>query len=376
MPNRNATGFKATAVYLPQVAAQGTPNPGVTLPQTSMPSRSAKALEAPAVYRPQAGIQAKPSPGAAIPQTLVPSRNAPGLKAPAVYRPQAGIQAKPSSASQSAVSSGSMLLPLIQRQPFARSLFNTVVQQSPGQGAQDLVQHKLIRICKYLDAVNLLEPDPFRDEWYKAVRLNGLCGGWVEVHKRKPFWIEELWEAVTSWTPTRGASKQQKLDNLNIHLSNTIPWCNQGEGAILCRDLLATAWQHMDVLEPAAGYGPLPGSVPATTGQSTLTLLATTTSQIQFVNAGNSAVLSLQALMATEKLDQCIAHIETDYHHMSVRVESSQPPMSAVVLETENLGVKRCSSWQEVAHSLENGLYLDDASHDDTSIEIKLFALP
>jgi hypothetical protein len=240
--------------------------------------------------------------------------------------------------------------------------------------SQDFIQKKLIKVCEWVRQQREGEGDPDKatDAWYKSVKLNGLCGGWVEIHKRDPVWIEDLWRAIASWTPPDG-DPGDLLEHLNDHMSSEIAWCKSGRGAQELVLLLKTAYQIMDKLEPNANYGPVPDSV-QTTGQLGEAPRGGSSSNITVSkdHAGREVVEQIQRMIG-EKNTRCIVHIETDAHHMSVRIERTARGLVLTVVETEKTGIVSCSSWDEVMRVLQGGIYLDKNRNEDQQVSIKIF---
>ncbi|WP_437967055.1 hypothetical protein WMF04_47175 [Sorangium sp. So ce260] len=243
--------------------------------------------------------------------------------------------------------------------------------------SQDFVQEKLINICEWArqqrEGANAA--DEATTAWYESVKLNGLCGGWVEIHKRDPVWIEDLWRALASWTPPPGAAPGDILEHLNEHMASKIAWCKSGRGVQELVLLLKTAYQLMDKLEPNAEYGPVPDSV-QTTGQLGEAPQGGSSREITVSKeyAGREVVEQIQRMIG-EKNTHGIVHIETDAHHMSVRIERTARSLVLMVVETEKTGIVSCSSWDDVMRVLQGGIYLDRNRNEDQQVSIKIFRL-
>lgn len=77
--------------------------------------------------------------------------------------------------------------------------------------------------------------------------------------------------------------------------------------------------------------------------------------------------------MIGEKNIHCIAHVETDRHHMSVRIERTKSTLVLKVVETEKTGIVSCSSWEQVMRVLQGGIYLDADETDDQQVSVQIF---
>ncbi|MFJ8042825.1 toxin glutamine deamidase domain-containing protein [Kitasatospora sp. NPDC096147] len=80
---------------------------------------------------------------------------------------------------------------------------------------QDVTQAKMVYAAKLLvhfQGQEGVDYDPFDPEndvpfddpvksYYSHVMLNGLCGGWVEVQRRRPETVAAVWEAMSRWDP-------------------------------------------------------------------------------------------------------------------------------------------------------------------------------
>ena len=256
---------------------------------------------------------------------------------------------------------------------------------TPNEGSQDYIQKKLIEIYELMhkqsaDSLNLSK-DNNKDyvnektlEWYKMIGINGLCGGWVEIHKRKPEWIEDLWVAVKSWQPSHGESSAQTLQSLEDHLKGRLKWYESGQGAKEVETLLRNAVAFMAQLEPDEDYQLAPTQTSVTDLRGVpLPKVLSVKKEIKVSNglAGTAVVDYIQKEIANLAEAHCIAHIETDFHHMSVRVKRTPTSLLLKVVETENVGIETCQSWNEAAKILEEGIYLgSDTNDQDVSITV------
>jgi hypothetical protein len=246
------------------------------------------------------------------------------------------------------------------------------------EGSQDAIQPKLLQICelvrKQRDGDNT-QADAATASWYTQVNLNGLCAGWVEIHKNHAGWLEDLWGAVQSWTPPpANTSSGDALDQLNKHIASQVEWCKSGRGAQECVLLLKSAWQAMDKVEAQAGYGKVPGSVqagelpmdraPGRGGKADV--------QVTKKSAGRAVVEKIQELIGTKNM-YGFAQIYTDAHAMSVHIERKAKTLSLKVVETEKSGIVSCASWDDVMVVLQRGLYLEPDEPDSKKVSVQIF---
>jgi hypothetical protein len=230
-------------------------------------------------------------------------------------------------------------------------------------GAQDLIQPKLVGICELVRQQRHVPLTPAITAWYAGIALNGLCAGWAEIHKNEPGWIEDLWTALTSWTPPPGASPDEQLDHLNAHMQSEVEWCRSGRGADELVTLLTTAWEAMDRLEPNAAYGPVPAWLSDRAKlQASARPHAKKTVTVRVLNGGRAVVEHIRTMIG-EKNAHFIVNIATDAHAMSVRIRRTAKTLSLVAVETEKTGIASCSSWEQLMRVLQGGLLVGE--HDE-----------
>jgi hypothetical protein len=141
--------------------------------------------------------------------------------------------------------------------------------------------------------------------------------------------------------------------------------------------LLRNAVEFMSDLEPTEGYSLAPTSDPKTTDLSTAPLPTVLTGPDKITvsnsSAGQTVVQHVQLAISSQPDIHCIAHVETEAHHMSVRVKRDKTTLLLKVVETEKEGIKTCQSWDEVADILEGGIYLDPSDTADQDVEVTIY---
>ena len=246
------------------------------------------------------------------------------------------------------------------------------------EGSQDAIQSKLRQICELVrkqrdgDATHA---DAATASWYTQVDLNGLCAGWVEIHKNHAGWLEDLWGAVQSWTPPPAhTSSGAALDQLNKHIASQVEWCKSGRGAQECVLLLKSAWQAMDKVEAQSGYGKVPDSVHASELPMDQAPGGSRKADIQVTkkSAGRAVVEEIQAQIGTRNMDG-FAQIYTDDHAMSVHIVRKAKTLILKVAETEKSGIVSCASWDDVMVVLQRGLYLRPDEPDSKKVSVQIF---
>jgi hypothetical protein len=245
-------------------------------------------------------------------------------------------------------------------------------------GSQDFVQAKLLEVIELIrQEADPGTPIPADVQAFGAlVNLNGLCAGFVEIHKQDPEWIEELWAAISSWTvPAAPATPTQKLDSLNTHLDDKVPWA-KGRGRFELRRLLTEAFRFMDRVESDADYGLVPASLgvrgdlpKAPEGGKTKKLT------VHRPKAGREMVQYIQSAIGEGSV-HCIAAIETKTHAMSVRINRTAKSLTLKVVETVKSGIVTAESWDEVMAVLQLGLFLDPTEPDEKQVTIQIFKEP
>ena len=205
--------------------------------------------------------------------------------------------------------------------------------------------------------------DDGASSYQKEVVTNGLCGGWVKLFLKYPNWVEPVYNAVRTWAPPERLDGPAKLLNFESHLKAQTRFSGVEHVVALLRD----AYTLMGELEPDAGYDSVPEWAESVTpGQKlpqgpTAKAAREEAHEIEIdrrTKAGRDpakAVCDLvRTLTAPDKPGECMAHIETDLHHMALRVVKSKKgkkgPCALIitVVETEKTGIVRVRTWGEV----------------------------
>lgn len=254
---------------------------------------------------------------------------------------------------------------------------------------QGQIQGRMIYTCRLLEGEVDSETAANLDDWYKEVAINGLCGGWVEIFKRDPQWIEAIWRSLTQWDPEgpwenggeRGRFGDEDLKNLQTLLRAAGIGESEHEARQVVRALIA-AWEFMDKLEPEADYGEAPNRLKGVAGNSASPVsvkLEEIYAQELDLPPGESAgyfteTLSEETGILAEGADaHYIAHLETRYHHMAVDLRRKGGKRTFMVCETEKSGIVECATLEGVQAVLKEGCavgyFNEDGSPADGSSE-------
>ncbi|MEH1794008.1 eCIS core domain-containing protein [Nostoc sp.] len=246
---------------------------------------------------------------------------------------------------------------------------NTNVAQREESGEQLHVQQKMADITqllkqKFIDE-KIMEQhnqEGVTNKYIREVAINGLCGGWTVLFMKYPEWVEPIYNAVRSWVRPTGSSDAEALNDFENHLAKTTTVAEDKRGANHVVKLLRDAYDTMNTLEPLAGYSSLPEwtDVPADRymwiNPKTPTKDNLFTLKVTNKTAGKTVTDCLSKLTSSKKVDQCMAHIESEEHHMAIRVEKGKENVTITVVETELTGMKKVSDWSEATKILENWL--------------------
>jgi hypothetical protein len=267
-------------------------------------------------------------------------------------------------------------------------------------GTQDIIQKKLVEIAELFrsktqqteigfttheegtgefeddgeEITKTVYDDPVT-EWYRRLGIDGLCGGWAAVHRRRPKWFEQLWQAIEAWTPTEGRSAEAELHDLERYLKERLG-DDLGDDPIEdVVTMLTGAWQFMGQLEPH-NYGPVPKAFPTAEWQPhKRSGRPKKVVEVTYGDAGKEIVAAIAALVKNEKQGDYIAHVETAAHHMSARVGvSSGGKLTGAwrIVESEHLGVVTTSDQREIYRAFRDGVFL--AGPDERTQEVEVSA--
>ena len=250
---------------------------------------------------------------------------------------------------------------------------------SPSSLNQTQVQERMGYVCELLYGSRVSGDAAVRmKEWLDALKLNGLCGGWVRIHENNPTWLEPMWAALVAWEPTgnRGKPHEADLRTLGELLRRGGVGAVVGEEAKEVVIAISTAWNVMRGLEPDAGYQ----DVTDLLGDSTVAPKSYpgwkdgsfTKITCKPGEAGRKLTeyITAKAKFSQDKVkEQYYARIETPTHHMGVRVSrDGKDSRTVMVCETEVTGIVRCTSWEEMQSALQAGCN----GHEDDSIELEV----
>ncbi|GLW12821.1 hypothetical protein Misp01_79490 [Microtetraspora sp. NBRC 13810] len=237
------------------------------------------------------------------------------------------------------------------------------------------------------------------DGWYSSVALNGLCGGWVTIHRAQPVWIENLWGCLERWQPTgtckwsgdRADVKAADLGTLQT-LLKAAGFDGDGHEIRHAVRALTAAWEIMDGLEPDASYGKAPDWLKKKAGAldtaAALKLVKVYEHELDMDSANSAAwftdtIFDKTGFLGDEKDAHYIAHFETKSHHMSVRLHRHQKVSTITVMESEVAGVVKCTTKDDVLAVLKGGCAVgyetagdsESTSDSDPEYSIKIYSV-
>ncbi|MFC8535804.1 DUF4157 domain-containing protein [Streptomyces sp. NPDC057249] len=262
----------------------------------------------------------------------------------------------------------------------------------PGGGAADAqaggrslslnqaeIQQRMGYVCKLLygSHLNSAAADNMQ-EWLGELKLNGLCGGWVRIHQQDPLWLEPMWEALVAWQP-EGNQGEPVAGDLK-ELAKLLQDRGVGDVGDEVKEVVIavnTAWDVMRSLEPDAGYR----DVNDLLGDSTVAPRAyaawdTGTPKKIECKVDEAGKKLANHIMQTTQFPQGkgsmehYARIETPTHHMGVRLKRDKKGRQVMVCETEETGILPCTSFEELAATLQNGCARSDAETIELEVTI------
>jgi hypothetical protein len=239
-------------------------------------------------------------------------------------------------------------------------------------GAQIGVQTKMAEITKLFRA-ELGENDDKEEETTNAyaseVAINGLCGGWVELFLQYPDWVEPVYNAVRTWDRPSASTDAEALLHFEKHLRKVTKF----EGAENVVKLLRDAYEAMSRLEPTAGYDNLPlwtddvdpGGRPLSPTADSDVKTDESTFRLRKRNGAKLVCAKVAELTASDKPGECMAHIESDIHHMALRVQKvrrkgTKLGLVITVVETEKRGIVKVESLAKAEPILNEWLAKDE----------------
>lgn len=254
-------------------------------------------------------------------------------------------------------------------------LISSIIQKAAGD--QDTIQKKMIEVCKLVRAhliaegqLDAADEAAATTQWYKDVDVNGLCGGWVKLFMKCPEWVSALWGALVSWDVPSTGTNDQKLRDLNNHLARTTEVVNDGKGAYHVVRLLRDAYEIMNELEPTANYGHAPGWtdlsitryvwISSKTPTTDRSMNLKTTSK----KAAADVTKYLEKLVRSKKIDECMAHVETDKHHIALLIQKQKTGTDITVVESEKEGIARVTDFSQVTPILDTWMKTETGLRD------------
>ncbi len=247
--------------------------------------------------------------------------------------------------------------------------------ERPASLNQDRIQSRMIYACRLVELASENKSAAVEeglDSWYLQVAMNGLCGGWVEIYKSSPTWLEALWNRLAQWQPkgnvknhgSRGKVVQEDLHSLEQALSGSEAVIGKG-GALQVVRALLLAWRHMDRLEPTENYGAPPQwlseKVSALPAANEVTAVQKSSHKRKNISPEDAVAwftkttLDETGILSSGPDVHYLAHLETNYHHMCVRLCRRSGTATIEVCETEETGIVSCTDQGELLIVLRAG---------------------
>lgn len=202
----------------------------------------------------------------------------------------------------------------------------------------------------------------------EEVLINGLCGGWATLFLEHPDWVESVYNAVRTWVRPEGMEAAAALLHFEAHLQKVSRF--KGAGQVI--RLLSEAYERMSELEPDAQYDSRPqwtadldtGEIPSTTDTTGASKEASVNIRLKGRNAAATVCAKIAQLTQADKAGECMAHIESDIHHMALRLQKqpkkqgkSQKLQTVVtVVESEKTGIVKLTNLGQAAAILDKWL--------------------
>jgi hypothetical protein len=254
-------------------------------------------------------------------------------------------------------------------------------------GEQLIVQQKMAAITQWLKERDFADEEEsdhvpgdeeetdgeMTDRYAKDLAINGLCGGWSTLFMRQPDWVEPVYNAVRSWRRPRDLSDSEALLHFEEHLAKTTKFRGAEHVVLLVR----RAYDEMAKHEPSASYDKVPlwidevelGQTLPGNGMGRNVVQEETKIVLRGRNAAKLVCERLAALTSADKPGQCMAHVESDIHHMAVRVQKTvkggrKPSLLITVVETEKRGIVKVESWDKAERILDGWLHAEEGLKD------------
>lgn len=244
------------------------------------------------------------------------------------------------------------------------------------RGQQMDVQAKMVEITRLVKG-NLLDDETI--SYSSSVLINGLCGGWVDLFLKYPDWVEPVYIAVKSWKKPSGVSDPAALLHFEDHLSKSTKF----KGAENVVKLLHDVYDAMGRVESEAGYEVPPESTDLDVGELPVSSTASdkikteeTSYSLRNKNAAKLVCSELKKVTSAEASGECMAHIESDLHHMAVRVQKmpgkgSKFRLLITVVETEKKGIVKVNNWDEAESTLNSWLAEEESGLKNITVRVK-----
>jgi hypothetical protein len=241
------------------------------------------------------------------------------------------------------------------------------------KGAQLDVQAKMVEIT------NLLKSRLIKDEEEEATTTakyseevigNGLCGGWSKLFIQYPDWVEPIYNAVRTWVRPTKVSDLEALRDFENHLEKKTKF----KGAENVVKVLREVYSIMRTLEPKAKYDSLPKwtdldveNQPSSPVNDESSQTEKITIRLKGKNAAKLVCNKVEALTKNNKPGECMVHIESDIHHMALRVQKKirkgkgkKIGLEITVVESEKSGIVKVESWKKAEYTLNNWLAIEE----------------
>lgn len=247
-------------------------------------------------------------------------------------------------------------------------------------GRQSDVQAKMAFIAYLAKGTSI---DDETQQYFSEVLINGLCGGWVEVFKEYPDWVEPIYNTVRSWTkPGKITVPGKLLQHFEGHLSKTTKF----SGAKNVIKLLRDVFDKMGHLEPDAGYTFPPdwtnikvGSLPISKTFDNKIKTEEASYNLRNKNASELICNEIKSKTNNNAEGECMVHIESDLHHMVLRVQKlpnkkqkNKLRLLITVVETEKSGIVKTNNWNDAQRILNNWLEKEEPNLKEIDLRTKI----
>ncbi|GEM_PF-3467220 len=251
------------------------------------------------------------------------------------------------------------------------------------KGAQLEVQAKMAEITNLLKSQLIKDEDDDENEYEdkdEKVKVttrysddvigSGLCGGWSKLFIQYPDWVEPIYNAVRTWVRPPKVSNLEALRDFESHLEKRTKF----KGAENVVKVLREVYSIMRTLEPKAKYNSLPKwtdldleNQPSSPINDDSSQTEKITIRLKGKNAAKLVCNKIEALTKNNKPGECMVHIESDIHHMALRVQKKirkgkgkKIGLEITVVESEKSGIVKVDSWKKAEYTLNNWLAIEE----------------